>query len=131
MIESRGTTYGEVHLYVEQREGDYWLVVEDDGIGMSIRTMTGALLDFGKSFWSSESVQTEFPGLISLGMRPIGRYGIGFFSVFMLGDVIRVSSRRYDAAQEETHTLEFRSGIQLRQILRKADQSEYLRDGGT
>ena len=131
LMEKRDHAYGEVRLCVEQRGTEYWLVVEDDGVGMSLRTLTGALLDFGKSFWSSEGVQVEFPGLVSLGMQAIGRYGIGFFSVFMLGDVVIVSSRRFDAAQEKTYTLEFRSGLELRPILRLATQSEQLRDGGT
>lgn len=131
LMEKRDPAYGEVRICVEQREAEYWLVVEDDGVGMSLRTLTGALLDFGKSFWSSESVQVEFPGLVSLGMQPIGRYGIGFFSVFMLGDVVIVSSRRFDAAQEQTYTLEFRSGLELRPILRLATPAEHLRDGGT
>jgi hypothetical protein len=64
-------------------------------------------------------------------MKPIGRFGIGFFSVFMLGDVVRVISQRYDHAKESTSVLEFRSGLEMRPILRKSTKAEYLRDGGT
>ena len=67
-----------------------WLFVEDNGIGMSEQVLTGPLLDFGASFWRSPLAMEEFPGLMAAGMHAIGRFGIGFFSVFMLGPVIRV-----------------------------------------
>jgi signal transduction histidine kinase len=39
-------------------EGDrVWLVVEDNGIGMSEQVLTGPLLDFGTSFWRSRPSQ--------------------------------------------------------------------------
>jgi histidine kinase/DNA gyrase B/HSP90-like ATPase len=75
-------------------EGDRtWLVVEDNGIGMSEQVLTGPLLDFGTSFWRSPLAMEEFPGLMAAGMHAIGRFGIGFFSVFMLGPVVRVYTR--------------------------------------
>jgi hypothetical protein len=131
LFENRPPEYGAVRLSISAREGSWWLEVEDDGIGMSVRTLTGALLDFGRSFWSSDAAQEEFPGLTAKGMKPIGRFGIGFFSVFMLGDRVLVCSRRHDAAQEATRTLEFRSGLDMRPILRKAVPPEYLLEGGT
>ena len=131
LLESRSPTYGRVTVWLAQ-EGNIWrLNIEDNGVGMSERTLTDTLLDFGNSFWSSEDVKTEFPGLLAKGMKPIGRFGIGFFSVFMLGNVVRVVSQRYDQAKESTSVLEFRSGLDFRPILRRATKSEYLRDGGT
>ena len=60
-------------------EGDHvWLVVEDNGIGMSEQVLTGPLLDFGMSFWRSTLTMEEFPGLMAAGMHAIGRFGIGF-----------------------------------------------------
>ena len=74
-----------------ERDGEaIWLHVEDDGIGMSERTITTPLLDFGKSFWSSDGVMQEFPGFGAKGLSATGRFGVGFFSVFILGDVVRV-----------------------------------------
>jgi len=49
----------------------------------------------------------------------------------MLGDLVLVTSRKYDAAQEETHTLEFRGGLSMRPILRKSNSNEYMLSGGT
>jgi hypothetical protein len=128
---SIGRPQGEIVIRLGERNGEHWLEVEDNGVGMSQRTMTGALVDFGRSFWGTDAVQSEFPGLMAKGMTPIGKFGIGFFSVFMLGDVVRVTSRRYDSAASDTRTLEFRSGISLRPILRRATRDEAVQGGGT
>lgn len=122
---------GEIIVRLAERDGEHWLEVEDDGVGMSERTITGTLLDFGRSFWTTDDVQREFPGLMAKGMSPTGKFGIGFFSVFMLGDMIRVTSRRYDSASSETRTLEFRSGLAARPILRSASSGEAVHGGGT
>jgi hypothetical protein len=99
-------------------EGDSWqLVVEDDGIGMSERVLTGPLLEFGKSFWASEEAQDEFPGLVSAKLHQAGRYGIGFFSTLMIAQRIEVTSRRWDAAQEQARKLTFREGLRLRPLI--------------
>jgi hypothetical protein len=113
-------------------EGDkIWLVVEDNGIGMSEQVLTGPLLDFGTSFWRSSQAMDEFPGLMAAGMHAIGRFGIGFFSVFMLGPVVRVYSRRCDKGQETGRLLEFRGGTSTRPILSPAPREPVPIDGGT
>jgi HSP90 family molecular chaperone len=93
---------GEIVVRLAERDGGFYLEVEDNGVGMSERTITGTLLDFGRSFWATEDVKSEFPGLMAKGMSPTGKFGIGFFSVFMLGDVVRVTSRRYESGSTET-----------------------------
>jgi hypothetical protein len=100
-------------------DGQSILVVEDNGIGMSEHVLTGPLIEFGKSFWTSEDAQAEFPGLISSGLRQIGRFGIGFFSTLMLAKQIEVTSKRYDRGH--AHTLTFREGIGLRPVLSRVD----------
>lgn len=113
-------------------EGDRtWLVVEDSGIGMSEQVLTGPLLDFGTSFWRSPMAMEEFPGLMAAGMHAIGRFGIGFFSVFMLGPVVRVYSRRCDKGQDTGRLLEFRDGTSTRPILSPVSGDPVPIDGGT
>jgi len=73
----------------------------------------------------------ELPGLLGSGFRPTGKYGIGFFSVFMLGDSVRIRTRRADAAQKDTLVLEFNTGLSSRPVLREAANDEVLRDGGS
>ena len=124
-------TSGRITVRLRRTEHTDWLDFEDDGIGMSPRVLTGPLLDFGRSFWRSALLRQEFPGLLSKGLKTTGRFGIGFFSVFMLGERVIVTSRRYDAAVSETNTLEFQKGLRVRPILRQPSASEGLAQPGT
>jgi hypothetical protein len=116
---------------VSTDHGEHWLRVDDSGIGMSRRVLTDFLLNFGASFWGSREMQEELPGLLSSGVMPTGKYGIGFFSVFMIATQVQVVTRRSDAAAKDTLVLEFSGGVEGRPILRFADRSEQLIDGGT
>jgi signal transduction histidine kinase len=130
-IEGRPASWGRITVAVEERDGDSWLTVEDNGIGMSEMVLTGPLLDFGTSFWRSPLALEEFPGLMAAGMQAIGRFGIGFFSVFMLGSEVRVFSRRADRAKDDGRLLEFRAGTSVRPILAPASPKQLPIDGGT
>ncbi|MBB6096188.1 signal transduction histidine kinase [Povalibacter uvarum] len=129
-FQKRAPDWGEITLDLVWRAGDCWLIVEDNGIGMSEHILTGPLLDFGTSFWRSSLAMDEFPGLLASGMQAIGRFGIGFFSVFMLGSLVRVYSRRCDKGQEAGRLLEFRGGTSARPILSPATAEAPI-DGGT
>jgi hypothetical protein len=78
---------------------------------MSEAVLTGSLLDFGAPFWGTTRMVEEFPGLAAKGMASLGQFGIGFFSVFILGDHVRVITRRPDHAESDALLLEFRDGI--------------------
>lgn len=130
-LDKRPSDWGDIIIRKgKDSEGD-WIEVEDNGVGMSHEVLTGPFLDFGNSFWSSDLVISEYPGLLSNGFRSTGKYGIGFFSVFMWGDHVRVTTCRYDAARNDTQILEFNDGLSSRPLLRRADFSEIVRDGGT
>jgi len=98
---------------------------------MSEAVLTGPLLDFGVSFWSTPEAITEFPTLLAKGFHAAGRYGIGFFSVFMWADRVKVVTRKYDEAVSATRVLEFSRGLDQRPILREARLDERIQDGGT
>ena len=120
-----------VEVQIRSEADQEWLVVRDNGIGMSREVLSGPLLDFGKSYWSSSTARRDFPGLMSSGFSPTGRFGIGFFSVFMLGDHVKVSSRRFDLGVSDTHVLIFNKGLGSRPLLRRASPRELLPSGGT
>ena len=130
-FESRSDDWGRITVSLLSRSNETWLVVEDDGIGMSEHVLTGPLLDFGVSFWRSPLATEEFPGLMAAGMRSIGRFGIGFFSVFMLGSIVRVYSRRSDKGRDSARLLEFRDGTSARPILSPCPDGPVPIDGGT
>jgi Histidine kinase-, DNA gyrase B-, and HSP90-like ATPase len=113
IYEKRDGTFGSITVSVVENTGERWLEIRDDGVGMSRRVLTDFLLDFGVSFWGSPTMQEEFPGLLSLGLNATGKYGIGFFSVFMLSDFVQVITRRCDAAARDTLVLEFSAGLRV------------------
>ena len=110
---------GVVSVKIVKQEDGLWLTVEDDGVGMSYSVLTGALLDFGTSFWSSSLVQEEFPGLRSSGFKSLGQFGIGFYSVFMIAESVAISSRKWDKGLDEVHTLLFPNGLTLRPVVQR------------
>lgn len=131
LLEKRPPDWGAVLIRTGADAAGPWLEVEDNGVGMSVEVLTGHLLDFGNSFWTSKEATTHFPGLTAKGFKSTGQYGIGFFSLFMWGDRVRVVTRRYDEAVVDTRVLEFEQGLQFRPILRPAAQEERLFEGGT
>jgi hypothetical protein len=108
-----------INLSINKEMESTWLIIEDNGIGMSERVLTGPLLDFGTSFWTSTLVQSEFPGLRSSSFKSVGKFGIGFYSIFMLAEQVIVSSRNYDSGLADIRQLKFRNGFTLRPILSK------------
>ncbi|MDE2823960.1 MAG: ATP-binding protein [Chloroflexota bacterium] len=130
-FESRPDDWGSITVELVVDADASWLVVEDNGIGMAENVLTGPLLDFGNSFWRSPLATEEFPGLMAAGMDAIGRFGIGFFSVFMLGPVVRVYSRRCDRGHDTGRLLEFRGGTSARPVLSPSSGPPVPIDGGT
>lgn len=129
-----GDLEGEIEVTLESAsKGQHWLHVTDNGIGMSRYVLTHVLLDFGRSLWRSGDLQGEWGTLGATDFEAIGQFGIGFFSVFMLGQQVRITTKRYEAKEGESehHVLEFTQGIRLRPILRKPDANEKLMRHGT
>lgn len=104
--------------------GSHTLKIEDNGIGMSERVLTSALIDFGKSMWNNESMIDEYPGIKPTSVKSSGKFGIGFFSTFLLGDRISVFSKRFDKGTSDIKVLDF-VGLSRRPILRRAEQNEF------
>jgi hypothetical protein len=70
------------------------LSVADSGIGMSEKVITNYLLGVAADYWNSPDFFADFPGAKASGFLQVGRFGIGFLSVFMLGKDVRVVSER-------------------------------------
>jgi Histidine kinase-, DNA gyrase B-, and HSP90-like ATPase len=131
ICEKRDHAYGNITVRVGEDEAGPWIEVEDDGLGMSLEVMQQYLLSFGSSYWSSPAMSFDLPELTRKRFVATGRYGIGFFSVFMWGDRVRVSTCRFDMGQSDTRVMEFDAGLGQRPIIRPARGAERLRDGGT
>lgn len=128
-FENRPPEWGQICVARGRDDHGPWIEVRDDGLGMSEAVLVGPLLDFGVSYWSSELSSEEFPGLLASGFRSVGEFGIGFFSVFMWGSKVKVTTRSCRAA--DTLVLEFERGVSCPPLLRGAERHEHLVDGGT
>lgn len=124
---------GEIEVTIEEASEGYWLHVTDTGIGMSRYVLTEVLLDFGRSFWRSADVHGEWSGLPSSGFESIGQFGIGFFSVFMLGEQVRVVTKRYEQKDNDAAQwlLCFAEGVNKRPTLREPVGKERLKKHGS
>lgn len=107
------------------------LEVHDNGVGLSEYDITSKLLSFGESGWLRDSSIGEYNDSFPGDDAVSGRYGIGFFSVFMLADRVKVKSRRFDASPDETNILEFENGLHGRPLLYSPKDSERMTGGGT
>ena len=108
---------GAIHVLVFEENGETWITVSDDGVGMSMNTITNYFLNFGSSFWGSDLSKLEFSGLKSSGFRSVGKFGIGFYSIFMVAQKVIVKTRKYDKALEDTIKIKFPNGLVLNPII--------------
>lgn len=69
------------------------LEITDPGVGMTRKVMTDYLISIASDYWTSE-FNTDFPEARGRGFKPAGKFGIGFLSVFMLGEEVTVESNR-------------------------------------
>lgn len=105
-------------------DGHWELTIADNGIGMTPDIMINYLLDFGTSFWRSSEARRRYPNIAGKGTYLTGRFGIGFYSVFMLGQRVRITSRAYTESASQARQLSFGGGIATRPIMRRVTASE-------
>jgi hypothetical protein len=108
---------GHIEVSLEHRDTHSWLIVRDDGIGMSITAIKDYLLNFGDSYWVSDLAKIEYSGLRSSSFNSVGKFGIGFYSVFMISSNVIVESRKFDNSIESTTVIHFPNGLCLRPIV--------------
>jgi HSP90 family molecular chaperone len=87
-----------IHLHIEERDGAKWLIVEDSGIGMTeaeIVENLGTIAQSGARAFLERLDEGEVNA-----HDVIGQFGVGFYSVFMVADRVRVRSRSYQPNAE-------------------------------
>ena len=115
---------GYIHIDISKSKNEVVVEVTDNGVGMSENVIKNVFLCFGKSLWYSSLVKSEYPGLKSSAFTPIGQYGIGFYSVFMVADEVVVETRQYNKATTSTIQLKFPNGLTLTPIMRIVDSND-------
>lgn len=130
-LEGRPADWGRIRVtFSEDDQERQWLYIDDQGVGMSERVLSSTLIDFGSSLWTSHLLRDEFPGLSSRSGDRIGKFGIGFFSVFLLGDHVEVISRRFNQGADEERVLQFNE-LSRRPLIRPAAVGELPLDYST
>lgn len=121
LLEGEEMFSGRINVKVSQVGDDVVLSVTDNGVGMSLETISNSLLNFGTSFWHEDSVCVEFPGLKQSGFKSVGQFGIGFFSAFMIAKSVTLETRKYTEGLKDTHMVKFPAGLTLAPIFAKCD----------
>lgn len=116
LLEGEENFIGRINVKVSKSGDDVILSVTDNGVGMSLETISHSLLNFGSSFWHEDSVNVEFPGLKTAGFNSVGQFGIGFFSVFMIAKSVVLETRKYTEGLKDAHLVKFPDGLTLAPI---------------
>lgn len=125
---------GHIEINLEKRDESWCITISDTGIGMSKFVLTNVLLDFGTSLWNSGKLTTELPGLAKSGFQSSGKFGIGFYSVFMLSNDIIITTnrfRKYSDDNSQHWKMKFSKGLSSRPVLTIPQENEELRRHGT
>lgn len=132
-LEGLSNEEGEIEISLDESELPNILTITDTGIGMSKYVLSEVLIDFGRSLWESSAVRSEWEDLASKNFKATGKFGIGFFSSFMLGSKLKVITHRYDSKDDESRdwVLEFNEGTKGRPTLRQPAHHERLKRHGT
>lgn len=131
IFEERAPEFGMIQIEFAKSDDKEIVRVSDSGLGMTRDVLIGPFLDFGESYWGGNLMQREHPGLIRKGFQSVGGFGIGFYSVFMWGDNVKVITRGRSSGPAETLVLHFQEGLTGRPILRIAETAEQLQEPGT
>lgn len=108
---------GKICISIEQIDGNTWINLTDNGVGMSMQTIQDYFLNFGSSFWASDLAKEEYPGLNSSDFKSVGKFGIGFYSIFMIASEVIVETRKYDEGLDNNLRIKFPMGLCLRPII--------------
>ncbi|SFQ80141.1 Histidine kinase-, DNA gyrase B-, and HSP90-like ATPase [Pseudomonas sp. NFPP07] len=124
---------GKITVTLSFEEDIPHITIKDNGLGMSKFVLTNVLTDFGTSLWRSAHLRSELPGLASTQFKSVGKFGIGFFSVFMLGENISIITRRFEpkAGEESQWKMQFEHGLPDRPTVSQPSIKERLRTQGT
>jgi hypothetical protein len=87
-------TRGRIDISLDLKTSPSILRVRDNGIGMTRSIVRNHLISVGSDFWRSVEFARDFSRAAEGGFEPIGRFGIGFLSVFMLGNNVEVETER-------------------------------------
>ncbi len=93
-VSHQDLTPGKLEISLDVAATPPTLKVRDNGVGMTRSIVKNHLISVASNFWTSMDYARDFSRVAEAGFSPIGRFGIGFLSVFMLGSYIEVETER-------------------------------------
>ena len=120
--EHQDVTPGKIDITLDTKSNPPILKVRDNGVGMTRSVVKNHLITVASNFWNSVDYARDFSRATEAGFQPIGRFGIGFLSVFMLGSNIEVETERAGSP---------RILLRLRGIGRRGELTEKVATGRT
>ena len=99
IVEHREPTAGKIDISVDFTIKPALLRIRDNGVGMTRSVVKNHLIAVASDFWRSAEFARDFGRVQSAGFCPIGKFGIGFLSIFMLGDYVEVETERAGSNQ--------------------------------
>jgi molecular chaperone HtpG len=82
-------------------QGKNQVTIKDNGTGMSMEIIKKHFLNIGVSYYNSKDFLLK-----DFNYKPIGNFGIGFLSCFMLSDTVRVITRHFQSKNKYLIELE-------------------------
>ena len=113
-----------VHVSYADDGHDFVVSVTDHGIGIRAQFLSKSLLKFGDSTWVSRAAEAQYPGLAETNFSPSGRYGIGFFGAFSVGETVVVISRHMHDSVSDAKALELLKNRLAYPIIRELSDDE-------
>jgi molecular chaperone HtpG len=86
-------------IFIEIDAENRTLTISDNGIGMSYEEVLGNIGTIAKSGSSSFMEHARRSGMEDVNLDLIGRFGVGFYSAFMVADKVTLLTRRAKAAR--------------------------------
>jgi hypothetical protein len=81
-------------LQLRKLDSAWRLIVSDNGVGMTHHVITNYLLGIASNYWTSPEFHVDHPKADQARFQPVGQFGIGFLSVFMLGSDVEIKTQR-------------------------------------
>ena len=104
------------HIKVVLNKAKNTITIKDNGIGMSLSVIKKHFLNIGVSYYTSQ----EFK-LRDFSYQPIGNFGIGFLSGFMLSSQVTVITKAMDS--DLKYTIELEKGSEYTSLTNVHDLS--------
>ncbi|MCY2990876.1 MAG: ATP-binding protein [Planctomycetota bacterium] len=91
-----------ISVSLSDADDELWLEIEDNGIGMDERVISEYLFQIGNSYYDSPEFNRFLSAASDSPFHAVSRFGIGIASVFMIGDLLEVTTCNRSSVRGDT-----------------------------